>query len=120
VCTPSSASRRSSSRTIIRVQGTAACEECISSENLHQIYIPAGFAHGFCVLSDLADVMYKTGSYYEDRLERGISYLDPDVAIAWPEGIELSASERDSTAPLLREIEDQLPFVYEGAAVAAH
>jgi dTDP-4-dehydrorhamnose 3,5-epimerase len=91
----------------------------LSSDNLHQIYIPSGFAHGFCVLSDVADVMYKTGSYYEDRIERGISYRDPDVAIAWPDGLELSASERDSTAPLLRDIADELPFVYAREPIAA-
>lgn len=90
----------------------------LTDENLHQIYIPSGFAHGFCVLSDLADVMYKTGSYYEDRIERGISYADPDVAIAWPADIELKSSERDASAPLLRDIEDELPFVYKGREAA--
>jgi dTDP-4-dehydrorhamnose 3,5-epimerase len=90
----------------------------LTDENLHQLYCPVGFAHGFCVLSEHADVMYKQSAYYEDGLERGISYRDPDVAIAWPEDIELVPSERDANAPLLREIEDELPFVYERVPVA--
>jgi dTDP-4-dehydrorhamnose 3,5-epimerase len=85
----------------------------LSDENFHQVYCPVGFAHGFCVLSEQADVMYKQSAYYDDALERGISYDDPDVAIAWPEGVDLKPSARDAKAPLLREIEAQLPFVYE-------
>jgi dTDP-4-dehydrorhamnose 3,5-epimerase len=84
----------------------------LTDENLHQLYCPVGFAHGFCVLSEQADVMYKQAPYYNGELERGIAYNDPDVAIAWPD-IELKASERDSNAPLLREVEADLPFVYE-------
>jgi dTDP-4-dehydrorhamnose 3,5-epimerase len=85
----------------------------LTDENFHQVYCPVGFAHGFCVLSEQADVMYKQTAYYDGGLERGISYDDPDVAIAWPEGIQLKPSERDATAPLLREIEAELPFVYK-------
>jgi dTDP-4-dehydrorhamnose 3,5-epimerase len=85
----------------------------LSDENFHQIYCPIGFAHGFCVLSEKADVMYKQTTYYDSALERGISYTDPDVAIAWPKGIDLEASPRDATAPLLMEIEAELPFRYE-------
>jgi dTDP-4-dehydrorhamnose 3,5-epimerase len=85
----------------------------LTDENLHQLYCPVGFAHGFCVLSDQADVMYKQTSYYDDRLERGISYADPDVAIAWPADIALIPSKRDASAPLLRDIQDELPFEYE-------
>jgi dTDP-4-dehydrorhamnose 3,5-epimerase len=85
----------------------------LTDENFHQVYCPVGFAHGFCVLSEHADVMYKQTSYYDGALERGISYDDPDVAIAWPEGVELKPSARDAEAPLLREIEAELPFVYE-------
>jgi dTDP-4-dehydrorhamnose 3,5-epimerase len=88
----------------------------LTDENLHQAYCPVGFAHGFCVLSDIADVMYKQAPYYSDELERGIAYNDPDVAIAWPEGIELQPSKRDSEAPLLRDIEQDLPFEYRPPA----
>ncbi len=85
----------------------------LTEENLHQLYCPIGFAHGFCVLSELADVMYKQSAYFEDELERGISYRDPDVAIDWPAGLSLTPSARDEGAPLLREIEHELPFVFE-------
>jgi dTDP-4-dehydrorhamnose 3,5-epimerase len=85
----------------------------LSDENLHQLYCPIGFAHGFCVLSDTADVLYKCSAYYDESIERGIAYDDPDIAIDWPD-MELSASERDASAPRLREIEDELPFVYSG------
>jgi dTDP-4-dehydrorhamnose 3,5-epimerase len=87
----------------------------LTDENFHQIYCPIGFAHGFCVLSEQADVMYKQTAYYDDALERGISYNDPDVAIAWPQGIHLMPSARDASAPLLKEIESELPFVYSHA-----
>jgi dTDP-4-dehydrorhamnose 3,5-epimerase len=86
----------------------------LNDENLCQLYCPVGFAHGFCVTSDMADVMYKQAPYYDESVERGIKYDDPDVAIRWPEGIELIPSERDANAPLLREVESELPFVYEG------
>ncbi|HEY3946770.1 MAG TPA: dTDP-4-dehydrorhamnose 3,5-epimerase [Solirubrobacteraceae bacterium] len=85
----------------------------LSEENLHAVYCPIGFAHGFCVLSDVADVMYKQSTYYSDATERGIAYNDPDVAIDWALSVEeLIPSKRDATAPLLRDIESELPFVY--------
>jgi dTDP-4-dehydrorhamnose 3,5-epimerase len=87
----------------------------LTDQNLHQLYCPIGFAHGFCVLSDEADVMYKQTDYYVPELDRGIAYNDPDVAIAWPAGIELQPSKRDAEAPLLRDVEHELPFVYEPA-----
>jgi dTDP-4-dehydrorhamnose 3,5-epimerase len=86
----------------------------LNDENLHQLYCPVGFAHGFCVTSDVADVMYKQAPYYDESIERGIKYDDPDIGIRWPEGLELIPSERDANAPLLREVEGELPFVYEG------
>jgi dTDP-4-dehydrorhamnose 3,5-epimerase len=86
----------------------------LDDENLHQLYCPIGFAHGFCVLSDVADVMYKQTGYYDPDADRGIKYDDPDVGIEWPEGLELIPSERDAKAPLLREIEAELPFEYGG------
>jgi dTDP-4-dehydrorhamnose 3,5-epimerase len=59
--------------------------------------------------------MYKQTTYYDGTLERVLSYDDPDLAIAWPEGIDLKTSERDAKAPLLKDIESELPFVYQGA-----
>ena len=78
----------------------------------HQLYVPDGFAHGFCVLSDLADVVYKVSSYYDPDAESGFSYVDPDVAIEWPDAEQLIGSERDRTAPTLAERAPDLPFRY--------
>src|SRR5690349_8333070 len=87
----------------------------LSDENMHMAYCPIGFAHGFCVLSESADVLYKQSNYYADETERGIHYHDPDVGIEWPLGAdELVPSARDTNAPSLREIAEQLPFRYEG------
>jgi dTDP-4-dehydrorhamnose 3,5-epimerase len=83
----------------------------LEGETLRQLYVPVGFAHGFCVLSDVADVVYKQSAYYDGAIERAIAYDDPDVAIEWPlSKEELVVSERDAAAPLLREIADELPF----------
>jgi dTDP-4-dehydrorhamnose 3,5-epimerase len=85
----------------------------LNEENMRAVYCPVGFAHGFCVLSDVADVFYKQSNYYSDETERGIAYNDPDIAIVWPLPEErLIASERDSQAPRLAEIADSLPFEF--------
>jgi len=86
----------------------------LNDENLHQVYVPIGFAHGFVVTQGPADVMYKLSAYYDDSIERGIAYDDPDVGLEFPEGLELSVSDRDATAPRLRDVEDELPFSYAG------
>ncbi len=86
----------------------------LTDENGRMVYCPIGFAHGFCVVSDLADVFYKQSNYYSDEHERGIRFDDPDVGIDWPiPPGELIPSERDRTAPTLKEIEAELPFRYE-------
>ena len=83
----------------------------LSDDNFRMVYCPIGFAHGFCVISDVADVIYKQSNYYSDATERGFSYRDPEVGIEWPLPLdELVPSERDTTAPMLREIADELPF----------
>jgi dTDP-4-dehydrorhamnose 3,5-epimerase len=79
----------------------------LSDENHHQLYCPDGFAHGFCVLSDLADVVYRCSAYYDPAREGGFRFDDPEVGIDWPE-LELTTSERDSAAPLLSELRDSL------------
>jgi len=82
----------------------------LSDENHQQFYCPDGFAHGFCVLSDVADVVYMTSAYYDPERESGFAYNDPAVGIEWPADVELTPSERDSRAPALAEIADSLPF----------
>ena len=69
-----------------------------------QLHVPDGFAHGFCVLSELADVIYKVSAYYDPGAEGGFRYDDPEVGIEWPSDLELQVSERDRGAPLLREL----------------
>jgi dTDP-4-dehydrorhamnose 3,5-epimerase len=87
----------------------------LTEDNMHVLYCPIGFAHGFCVLSDVADVLYKQSNYYADETERGIAYNDPEVAIEWPlSTAELIPSQRDASAPRLSEIAAQLPFRYGG------
>jgi dTDP-4-dehydrorhamnose 3,5-epimerase len=83
----------------------------LDDENLHQLYCPVGFAHGFCVTSDMADVIYKCSAYYDESIERGIKYDDPEIGIRWPD-VELIPSERDAAAPRLSEIAGELPFEY--------
>ena len=81
----------------------------LDDERGRQLWIPPGFAHGFCVLSDEADFVYKCTSYFDPATEAGFSFADPDVGIEWPEG-ELIYSQRDRDAPRLAEIADTLPF----------
>ena len=84
----------------------------LNDDNLRQLYCPDGFAHGFCVTSEIADVVYLCSDYYDPSTEAGISYRDADVGIEWPD-LELAPSERDAAAPLLRDIEGGLPFSYD-------
>jgi dTDP-4-dehydrorhamnose 3,5-epimerase len=79
----------------------------LDDERHRQLFIPAGFAHGFCVLSDIADVHYRLSSYYDAATEAGIAWDDPTVAVDWPID-DPQVSERDATAPKLAEIGDEL------------
>lgn len=79
----------------------------LDDEAHHQLYCPDGFAHGFCVLSDVADVVYRCSAYYDAARESGFRFDDPDVGISWPE-LDLVLSERDRSAPLLGELREQL------------
>jgi dTDP-4-dehydrorhamnose 3,5-epimerase len=81
----------------------------LSDTNHRQLYCPDGFAHGFCVVSDEADVIYRTSAYYDPEIERGFAYDDPEVGIAWPTDIELIPSARDASAPTLAEMAHTLP-----------
>jgi dTDP-4-dehydrorhamnose 3,5-epimerase len=82
----------------------------LDDEAMHQLYVPIGFGHGFCVVSEVADVAYKCSSYYDPASEAGIAYDDPDVGIAWPADVEPIVSERDATAPRLADVAATLPF----------
>lgn len=73
-----------------------------------QLYVPIGFAHGFCVLSDVADVAYRVSSYYDADAERGVAWDDPALGIAWPVADPI-LSERDRLLPLLSEVAASLP-----------
>ena len=67
----------------------------LSGQNHHQFYVPPGFAHGFVVLSDTADFLYKTTDYYAPQYEKCIRWDDPDIGIEWPMDAEPSLSEKD-------------------------
>lgn len=83
----------------------------LDEQSMRELYVPVGFAHGFCVLSDVADVLYKQSRYYDAQVERGIAWDDPDVGIVWPLPVaELIVSPRDAAAPRLRDIADELAF----------
>lgn len=81
----------------------------LDDERHRQLYVPVGFAHGFCVLSEVADVHYKLTSLYDPATEAGIAWDDPDVGVEWPI-TDPRVSERDRSAPRLAEITDELPF----------
>jgi len=74
----------------------------LSAENTRQLYVPVGFAHGFCVVSDVAEFLYKVTSYYDPAAERGVAWDDPDLAIAWPTTQPI-LSPRDTRHPRLRD-----------------
>jgi len=75
----------------------------LDDEKHRQLYCPDGFAHGFCVLSDVADVVYRCSAYYDPERENGFRFDDPEVGIEWP-AIDLQTSERDREAPLLSQL----------------
>jgi dTDP-4-dehydrorhamnose 3,5-epimerase len=85
----------------------------LSDENLRVLYAPDGFAHGFCVTSEVADLVYSCSAYYDPGAERGIAFDDPEIGIEWPD-VDLTPSDRDAGAPRLSEIADELPFTYDG------
>jgi dTDP-4-dehydrorhamnose 3,5-epimerase len=77
----------------------------LSADNRRMIWIPPGFAHGFLVLSDSADFLYKTTTYYAPQWDRGIRWDDPQIGVAWPlEGTPV-LSAKDQVQPLLKDAE---------------
>jgi dTDP-4-dehydrorhamnose 3,5-epimerase len=81
----------------------------LDDEKGHQLYVPIGFAHGFVVLSEVADVCYQVSSLYDPETEKGIAWDDPEVGVDW-QVAEPLLSERDKTAPKLSEIAADLPW----------
>jgi len=80
----------------------------LTDDNHRQLYVPLGFAHGFCATSEIADVVYKVASYYVPETERGIAWNDPTIGVAWPE-LPHSISDRDSRLPAWRDVIETLP-----------
>jgi len=81
----------------------------LDDERHRQLLVPVGFGHGFCVLSEEADVSYLLSSVYDPATEAGIAWDDPDVGVEWPVSEPL-LSERDRAAPRLEEVAGSLPW----------
>jgi dTDP-4-dehydrorhamnose 3,5-epimerase len=81
----------------------------LDDEHHRQLFVPVGFGHGFCVLSEVADVHYKLSSLYDPATEAGIAWDDPELGVEWPL-TDPQTSERDRTAPKLAELAAELPF----------
>jgi dTDP-4-dehydrorhamnose 3,5-epimerase len=81
----------------------------LSAENRRMLYVPAGFAHGFCVVSEMADISYMTSAEYAPALEAGIVWNDADLKIPWPVD-HPHLSKRDRSWPRLREIDSQFHY----------
>ena len=75
--------------------------QILSAVNKRQLWVPEGFAHGFMVLSDHAELVYKTTDYYSPEYERCIRWDDPDLAVAWPLNTSVLLSPKDSNGTLL-------------------
>lgn len=79
----------------------------LDDERHHQLFVPGGFAHGFCVLSETCDFVYKVGSYYDLAMERGLAWDDPELSIRWPVTQPI-VSTRDQKNQSLRELVAEL------------
>ncbi len=77
----------------------------LSEDNRHMLWVPAGFGHGFLVLSEVAEVLYKATDFYAPQGERSILWNDPAIGIVWPEAGELSLSAKDAAGKPLAEAE---------------
>lgn len=84
----------------------------LNDQNHWQLYVPPGFAHGFCVLSDAADFVYKVTDYYLPEAERGLCWNDPHLAIEWPVNTPI-ISKKDATYPCLTEVESEYLPIYQ-------
>jgi dTDP-4-dehydrorhamnose 3,5-epimerase len=77
----------------------------LNAENKRTVWVPPGFAHGFLVVSEAAEILYKTTDYYAPQHERSIAWNDPDLAIAWPLAAEPVLSAKDKSAVRLKDAE---------------
>jgi dTDP-4-dehydrorhamnose 3,5-epimerase len=77
----------------------------LSADNRRMLWIPPGFGHGFLVLSDMADFLYKTTAYYAPQWDRGIRWDDPQIGVAWPLDGAPTLSDKDQVQPLLKDAE---------------
>lgn len=75
----------------------------LSAENRKQAWIPPGFAHGFLVLSETAEFLYKTTDYWYPEHDRSLLWNDPDIAIEWPRDVQPLLAAKDAAAPTLRQ-----------------
>ena len=83
----------------------------IDDQNNQQVLIPEGFAHGFCVISEVADVSYLLSTYYDPDKEKSLKWDDPDIQIKWPipKG-EIKVSKRDINVPAFKDIQENTGF----------
>jgi dTDP-4-dehydrorhamnose 3,5-epimerase len=97
-------------------QGSPTFGQCVgeylSDQNKRQIFIPEGFAHGFCVTSETADVLYKTTDLYNPDDEYGVLWSDPDIEIDWPVEVPIVSDKDKQYSRLKDALETQLP-IYE-------
>jgi len=83
--------------------------EILSEKNHKLLYVPQGFAHGFCVLSDEADVIYKVNNEYSPETDRGLLWNDPEVGVKWPIEKPIT-SKKDQQQPLLENIDNNFEY----------
>lgn len=91
------------------------CGATLTGEAGEQLFVPRGFAHGFCTLVPDTEVAYKVDGFYAPGCDAGLRFDDPDIGVAWPlDGVAALVSDKDAKAPFLRDF--QSPFSYEAMA----
>lgn len=86
--------------------------EILSEKNHKLLYIPEGFAHGFCVISEEADVLYKVNQEYSPEHEKGIIWNDPEINIKWPIDVVPILHEKDSKLPILKNADNNFNYLH--------